>query len=244
MANVGEPEQRNDMTTPSEAEKSNASANSEEPDAENVTKMLMLKQEFMNCSYPELPRQLREYMLGHQDDAYLGDDTSSMVIPSDNGAARKSLLMEMLEKSEEISGYMLEDFRKDGPSLDLHRILATDCHENWLELPRQRRLHPTMMEVEENEVFKWLGVDITFPLDIFMPSRILARWRVFMNYKGTRKKYTSMLAQKGAMVSTLAQLFMGNIVTRWRVRMDYKKYRKKCQGYPIPLNFSFLFFHL
>ncbi|KAL4296297.1 hypothetical protein GQ457_12G017710 [Hibiscus cannabinus] len=148
---IGEPEHNNATTIPIEAEKSNASSNSKEPDAEKVTTTLMLKQESMNCSYPELPRQLHEYMLGHQDDACLGDDTSSMVIPSDNGAARKSLLMEMLEKSEEISGYMLEDFRKDGPSLDLHRILATDCHDNWLELSRQRRLHPTMMKVEENK---------------------------------------------------------------------------------------------
>ncbi|KAL4291224.1 hypothetical protein GQ457_14G005130 [Hibiscus cannabinus] len=152
MANIGEPEQRNAMTTPSEAEKSNASANSTESDAENVTTTLMLKHESVNCSYPELPRHFHEYMLDHQDDACLGDDTSSMVIPSDNGAARKSLLMEMIEKSVEISGYMLEDFKKDGPSLDLHRILANDCHDNWLELPRQRRLHPTMMEVKENEM--------------------------------------------------------------------------------------------
>ncbi|KAK8715452.1 hypothetical protein V6N13_042786 [Hibiscus sabdariffa] len=147
----------------------------------------------------------------------LGDDTSSMVLPSNSGVARKSLLMEMLEKSEEISGCMLEDFKKDGLSLDLQRILANDCHNNWLELPQQRRLHPTMREGDENEVIKWLGVDITYPFNIFMPSRIVRRWRVFMDYKGTRKKYTSMVVQKGATLSKLTQLFMGNIVTRWRL---------------------------
>ncbi|KAL4308304.1 hypothetical protein GQ457_01G000050 [Hibiscus cannabinus] len=231
MKNIGEPEQRNATTIPNEAEKSNASTNSKEPDVENVTTMLMLNHESVNCSYPQLPWQFHDSMLSQQDDDTLqreydepskgecdfwGDNTSSMVIPSDNGAARKSLLMEMIEMSKEISGCMLEDFRKDVPSLDLHRILANDCHDNWLELPRQRRLHPTMMEGDENEEIKWLGVDITFPLNKFMPSRILARWRVFMDHKGKRKKYTSMVTQKGAMVSTLAQLFMGNIVTRWR----------------------------
>ncbi|KAK8715453.1 hypothetical protein V6N13_042787 [Hibiscus sabdariffa] len=54
-ANIGEPEQSNAKITLSEAQKSNASANSEEPDAENVTTTLMLKQESVNCSYPQLP---------------------------------------------------------------------------------------------------------------------------------------------------------------------------------------------
>ncbi|KAL4312307.1 hypothetical protein GQ457_01G016540 [Hibiscus cannabinus] len=242
-ANTVEPEQSNSTTTLSEAEKSNASANSKESDANNDITTLMIKHESVNCSYPQLTLQLHDNMIDYQDDACLGDDTLYMVIPSDSSVARKSLLMEMIEKSEEISGSMLENFKRDGPSFGLHRILEEDCYSNWREqqLPQQRRLHPTKMEDDKNEVIKWLGVDITFPLNIFMPSRILAKWRVFMDYKRTRKKYTSMVAQKGAMVSALAQLFFGNIVTRWRVRMDYKKYRKKRQGYLTPLNFSFLY---
>ncbi|KAL4342509.1 hypothetical protein GQ457_08G024560 [Hibiscus cannabinus] len=83
----------------------------------------------------------------------LGYDTSSMVIPHYISVAQKSPLMEMIAKSRENYELILEDFKIDNPSLDLHRIVAKDCHSNWLEqqLPRQRRLHPTMMEVNENE---------------------------------------------------------------------------------------------
>ncbi|KAL4312837.1 hypothetical protein GQ457_01G022730 [Hibiscus cannabinus] len=227
MAMIGEPGQSN-MTTLREAEKSNASANSEESDARNDITTLLLKHESANYSYQHLPQQSYDDMLSQQDGGAmlmeyeepskfgydcLGDDTLSMVIPSNVGAVPKSLLMEMIENSKEISGCMLEDFKRDGPSLDLHRILEKDCYSNWREqqLPQQRRLHPTKMEDDKNEVIKWLGVDITFPLNIFMPSRILARWRVFMDYKGTRNKYTSMVAQKGAVVSILARFFFGNI---------------------------------
>ncbi|KAL4301678.1 hypothetical protein GQ457_10G009180 [Hibiscus cannabinus] len=258
MAMIGESGQNN-MTTLSEVEKSNASANSEESDAKNDITTLLLKHEYVNYSYQHLPQQSHDDMLGQQDGGALlmeyeeaskvrydclGDDTLTMVIPSNVGDVPKSLLKEMIEKSEENDGCMFEDFKRDGPSLGLHRILVEDCYSNWPEqqLPQQRRLHPTKMEDDKNEVIKWLGVDITFRLNISMPSRMLARWRVFMDYKGTRKKYTSMVAQKWALVSILAQFFFGNIVTRWRVRMDYKKYRKKCKGYLTPLNFfSFCF---
>ncbi|KAL4303835.1 hypothetical protein GQ457_10G012980 [Hibiscus cannabinus] len=83
-ANTVEPEQSNATTTLSEAEKSNASENSKESDANNDITTLMMKHESVNCSYPQLPRQLHDNMLDHQDDACLGDYTSSTVIPSDN----------------------------------------------------------------------------------------------------------------------------------------------------------------
>ncbi|KAL4301674.1 hypothetical protein GQ457_10G014170 [Hibiscus cannabinus] len=76
-----------------------------------------------------------------------------MVIPHDISGAPKFPLMEMMIKSEESYGWKFENFKTDSPSLDLHKILAEDCHGNWLEqqLSRQRRLHPTMMEVNENK---------------------------------------------------------------------------------------------
>ncbi|KAL4318019.1 hypothetical protein GQ457_18G015940 [Hibiscus cannabinus] len=174
---VEDHEQRNATRTLCEAEKrSNASTKSEE--SENATTMLMLEHESMNRSYPQLSRQSHDYILHQQDDDVLlmeydevfleeptfskpskagydclGDDTSSMVIPHDISVAQKSPLMEMIAKSRENYELILEDFKIDSPSLDLHIIVAKDCHSNWLEqqLPRQRRLHPTMMEVNENE---------------------------------------------------------------------------------------------
>ncbi|KAL4312937.1 hypothetical protein GQ457_01G019430 [Hibiscus cannabinus] len=160
----------------------------------------------------------------------LGDDTQSMVIPLDISATPKSLLMEIIEKSEETGGWMREEFKTYSPSLDLNKILAEDCHGNWLwqQLPRQRRLHLTLMEFGESEVIKWLNVNIIFPNNIFMPSGTIARWRVCMDYKGTRRKDTStMLKTEGVAEIPLTQLFLGRLVTRWRVWLDYKKYRKR-----------------
>ncbi|KAK8652446.1 hypothetical protein V6N13_126478 [Hibiscus sabdariffa] len=76
-----------------------------------------------------------------------------MVIPPTIYVAPKSLLMEMFKKSEDNDTWKLDDFKKDVPSIDFHRILAEDCHGNWVEqqLPQQRRPHPTMMEVNEKE---------------------------------------------------------------------------------------------
>ncbi|KAK8559987.1 hypothetical protein V6N12_012796 [Hibiscus sabdariffa] len=148
-----------------------------------------------------------------------------MVIPPTICVVPKSLLMEMFKKSEDNDTWKLDDFRKNVPSIDFQKILAEDCHGNWLEqqLPQQRRLHPTMLEVNANEVIKWLDVVIIFPNHMFMPSGTIARWSVYMNFKGKGKKDTStMAAQREVSEIPLAQVFLGRIVTRWRVRMDYK----------------------
>ncbi|KAL4361561.1 hypothetical protein GQ457_04G022890 [Hibiscus cannabinus] len=167
-ATVEELGQSNATTTLNEAEKGDASANSKESDAKNATTTLMRKHESLNCSYPQLPWQSHDFMLDKQDGntllmeydklptkgyGCLGDDTQSMVIPLDISATSKSLLMEIIEKFEENGGWMSEEFKTYSPSLDLNRFLVEDCHGNWLEqqLPRQRRLHPTMLEVDDNE---------------------------------------------------------------------------------------------
>ncbi|KAK8597274.1 hypothetical protein V6N12_065746 [Hibiscus sabdariffa] len=161
---------------------------------------------------------------------YLENEAHSMVIPPTICAAPQSLLMEMFKKSEDNDTWKIDDFKKNVPSIDFQRILAEDCHGNWLEqqLPQQRRLHPTMLEVNANEVIKWLDVVIIFPNHMFMPSGTIARWSVYRHFKGERNKDTStMAAQTEVSEIPLAQDFLGRIVTRWRVRMDYKKYRKR-----------------
>ncbi|KAK8584037.1 hypothetical protein V6N12_068288 [Hibiscus sabdariffa] len=124
-------------------------------------KVMIKPFEFIKNSPPTLQAFLEEPKLldlKPSKDVYdcLGDETRSMVIPNDISVIPKSLLMEMIVKSKENYGWKLEDFETDSPSLDLHRILAEDCHDNWLEqqLPRQRRLHQTMMKADENEVSK------------------------------------------------------------------------------------------
>ncbi|KAK8597194.1 hypothetical protein V6N12_065670 [Hibiscus sabdariffa] len=160
---------------------------------------------------------------------YLENKAHSMVIPPTICAAPQSLLMEMFKKSKDNDTWKIDDFKKNVPSIDFHRILAEDCHGNWLEqqLPQQRRLHPTMLEVNANEVIKWLDVVIIFPNHMFMPSGTIARWSVYMHFKGEGNKDTStMAAQREVSEIPLAQVFLGRIVTRWRVQMDYKKYQK------------------
>ncbi|KAK8593947.1 hypothetical protein V6N12_046020 [Hibiscus sabdariffa] len=161
---------------------------------------------------------------------YLENEAHSMVTPPTICTAPQSLLMEMFKKSEDNDTWKIDDFKKNVPSIDFQRILAKDCHGNWLEqqLPQQRRLHPTMLEVNANEVIKWLDVVIIFPNHMFMPSGTIARWSVYMHFKGERhKNISTVAAQREVAEIPLAQVFLGRIVTRWRVRMDYKKYRKR-----------------
>ncbi|KAK8715333.1 hypothetical protein V6N13_042669 [Hibiscus sabdariffa] len=304
----------NATTTSQDAVKSTASASPTESDAENDTIMLMLKHEPINCSHPQLSRQLprsnatacpgstkatclgstkatcpgstrtarpgseetarpgskQTACLGSEEPVYPGstqqfcpgniericpgskstfcfsgeqnngcdssclndemtnyskNEAQPMVIPPIVCVVPKSLMMEMFKKSEDNDTWKLDDFRKNVPSIDFQRILAEDCHGNWLEqqLPQQRRLHPTMLEVNTNEVIKWLDVVIIFPNHMFMPSGTIARWSVYMNFKGKGKKDTSTMAvQREVSEIPLAQVFLGRIVTRWRVRMDYK----------------------
>ncbi|KAK8978846.1 hypothetical protein V6N11_034754 [Hibiscus sabdariffa] len=161
---------------------------------------------------------------------YLENEAHSMVIPPTICAAPQSLLMEMFKKSEDNDTWKIDDFKKNVPSIDFQRILAEDYHGNWLEqqLPQQRRLHPTMLEVKANEVIKWLDVIIIFPNPIFMPLGKIARWSEYRNFneKG-HKNISTVAAQREVAEIPLAQVFLGRIVTRWRVRMDYKKYRKR-----------------
>ncbi|KAK9000900.1 hypothetical protein V6N11_081381 [Hibiscus sabdariffa] len=151
-----------------------------------------------------------------------------MLIPPTICVTPKSLLMELCKKSEDNDTWKIDDFQ-NVPSIDFHRILAEVCHDNWLEqqLPQQRRLQPTMMEINANEVIKRLDVLIILPNNIFMPSGTIARWSIYMNFKGEGHKDTStMAAQREVVEIPLAKVFLGRIVTRWRLRMDYKKYRK------------------
>ncbi|KAK8560251.1 hypothetical protein V6N12_013051 [Hibiscus sabdariffa] len=156
---------------------------------------------------------------------YLKNEAHSMVIPPTICAASKSLLMETFKKSEDNDTWKIDDFKKDVPSIDFHRILVEDGHSNWLEqqMPQQRRLHQTMMEIKVNEVIKWLDVITIFPNPIFMPLGKIARWSEYRNFKEKGHKDTStMAAQREVSEIPLAQVFLGRIVTRWRVRMDYK----------------------
>ncbi|KAK8670317.1 hypothetical protein V6N13_105073 [Hibiscus sabdariffa] len=156
---------------------------------------------------------------------YSKNEAQPMVIPPTICVVPKSLQMEMFKKSEDNDTWKLDDFRKNVPSIDFQRILAEDRHGNWLEqqLPQQRRLQPTILEVNANEVIKWLDVVIIFSNHMFMPSGTIARWSVYMNFKGKGKKETSTMAtQREVSEIPLAQVFLGRIVTRWRVRMDYK----------------------
>ncbi|KAK8607642.1 hypothetical protein V6N13_046251 [Hibiscus sabdariffa] len=130
---------------------------------------------------------------------YLENEAHSMVIPPTICAATQSLLMEMFKKSEDNETWKIDDFKKNVPSIDFHRILAKDCHGNWLEqqLPQQRRLHPTMLEANANEVIKWLDVIIIFPNPIFMPSGKIARWSEYMNFNENGHKTSPPWLRKG-----------------------------------------------
>ena len=102
----------------------------------------------------------------------------------------------------------------------MHQILLEDGHKPSVEA--QRRLNPIMKEVVHKEVLKWLDVGVIYTIsdsawvslvqvvpkkggatmiktenNTFLPSRIVASWRICINYrklnKATRKDHFPLL---------------------------------------------------
>ena len=98
----------------------------------------------------------------------------------------------------------------------MHHILLEDGHKPSVEA--QRRLNPTMKEVVQKEVLKWLDTEVIYPIsdsawvspvqvvpkkggttvirtenNILLPSRIVTWWRICIDYrklhKATRKDH-------------------------------------------------------
>ncbi|KAH9680959.1 BED-type domain-containing protein [Citrus sinensis] len=104
----------------------------------------------------------------------------------------------------------MADIKGISPSLGMHKILLEDCYSNSVE--QQRRLNPIMKEMVKKEIINCLDAEIIYPIsdsswvspiqcvpkkggirvitnekDELIPTRTVAEWRVYMDYKKLNK---------------------------------------------------------
>jgi len=67
-----------------------------------------------------------------------------------------------LKKRKKALGWSLDDITRISPTVCMHRILLED---NFLPLRQpQRRMNPTILDVDKKEVTKLLKVSIIYPI--------------------------------------------------------------------------------
>ena len=149
--------------------------------------------------------------------AYLGvESTLPVIISASLTALEEEKLLRVLRDHKHALGWSLADLKGIRPSMCMHRILQEDGHKPSVEA--QRRLNPTMKEVAQKEVLKWLDTGVIYPIsdsawvspvqvvpknggttviktenNILLPSRTVSGWRICIDYrklnKATRKDH-------------------------------------------------------
>ena len=168
-------------------------------------------------SIEQPPKMEQKPLPSHLKYAYLGvESTLPVIISASLSVLEEEKLLRVLRDHKHALGWSLADLKGIRPSMCMHRILLEDGHKPSVEA--QRRLNPTMKEVVRKEVLKWLDTGVIYPIsdsawvspaqvvpkkggttvintenNILLPSRIVTRWRIFIDYrklnKATRKDH-------------------------------------------------------
>ena len=85
-----------------------------------------------------------------------------MIILASLIAIEEDKLLRVLKDHKDALGWSLADLKGICPSMCMHRIMLKDGHKPSVEA--QRRLNPTMKEVYNKEVLKWLDVGVIYPI--------------------------------------------------------------------------------
>ena len=100
-----------------------------------------------------LPTHLRYACLGVA-------STLAVIISSSLSHTEEGRLLKVLREHKEAIGWSLADIKGIKPSMCMHRILLEDDSKPLMEA--QRRLNPTMKEVVQKEVLKWLDYGVIY----------------------------------------------------------------------------------
>ena len=129
-----------------------------------------------------------------------------MIIASDLTSKKEKEIVETLRKYKEAIAWSMEDFKGISPSICIHKILKEENEKPSIK--HRRRLNPVMKEVVRKEVLKWLNAGFIYAIsdspwvslthvvpkkggftvirnekDELIPTRIMAGWRVCIDYK-------------------------------------------------------------
>ena len=103
----------------------------------------------------QLPNHLRYTYLREE-------STLPVIISSSLSNMEEKKLLKILKEHKEVIGWSLADIKGIMPSMCMHRILLEeDCKPTVDAL---RRLNPSMKEVVQKEVLKWLDPGMIYPI--------------------------------------------------------------------------------
>ena len=99
-----------------------------------------------------------------------------MIIASDLNEDQESKLLKVLRENKEIIGRTLGDIKGISPSIVQHRIHLEDNAKPYRD--HQRSLNPTLREVINKEVIKWLDhgiIYLIFDSELISPVQVVPK---------------------------------------------------------------------
>ena len=177
----------------------------------------------LSCLTPsiERPPSLEEKQLpAHLKYAYLEDvATLPVIISFALSHIKEEKLLRVLREHKEAIGWTLVDIKGIRPSMCMHIILLEDDSKPLVDA--QQRLNPTMKEVVQKEVLKWLDAGVIYPIS---DSSWVSLVQVVPKKGGT----TVVKNENNELLPT-------RIVTGWRICNDCRKLDKVTRkDHPFP----------
>ena len=88
--------------------------------------------------------------------------TMPIIISSSLSNIEEKKLLKVLKENKEMVGWSLADIKGIRPSMCMHWILLEEDSKPTVDA--QRRLNPSMKEVVQKEVLKWLDAGVIYPI--------------------------------------------------------------------------------
>ena len=173
-------------------------------------------------SVEQPPKMEQKPLPSHLKYAYLGvASTFPVNISASLTELEEEKLLRVLREHKNALGWSLADLKGIHPSMCMHCILLEDGHKPSVEA--QRRLNPTMKEVVQKEVLKWLDTVVIYLIsDSAWVSPVQAV---------PKKGGTTVIRTENNI------LLLSRIVTGWRICIDYRKLNKAIRKYHFHLSF-------
>ena len=154
--------------------------------------------------------------------AYLGEDeTLPVIISAALNAEQEDKLIGVLKKHKAAIGWTLADIKGISPQICIHRILLEDDAKPTREA--QRRLHPPMMKVVQDEIIKLLDCGVIYPISD-------SKWIAPIHVVPKKSGVTVVKNDKDELVPQ-------RLVTGHRMCIDYRKLNATTRKDHMPLPF-------
>ncbi|KAG9453456.1 hypothetical protein H6P81_006360 [Aristolochia fimbriata] len=138
---------------------------------------------------------------------YLKNYSKPVTISSCLNAREEKLLIEVLSKHKKAIGWTISNIKGINPTTCMHKILMEDSFKPTIQ--PQRRLNPTLQEVDKKEVVKLLDAGIIYPISD-------SKWVSPVQVVPKKGGITVIKNSDNELIPT-------RTVTGWRVCIDYRK---------------------